>query len=105
MFTENDIRERFSAKGAEFARRIQIVEARLKKARAAEKPDAEEITRLEEKLVQLRVNVRDCEAKVEDAANVAARRNQPHDFKSRGPGQKIAPKGIDSSEKVGKIGG
>ena len=102
MFTEADIRERFTAKREEFTQRFGIVQSRLAKARAAEKPDLTEIARLTEKLEQLEVNVRDCQMKIRDAANVAARRNAGHD---RASGQKIAPKGIDSSEKVGKIGG
>ncbi len=102
MVTENEIRERFSGKAAEYAQRIQVVEARLQRARTAKEVDPVEIARLEEKLVQLQVNVRDCAAKVADAANVAARRSAGHDKAS---GQRIAPQGINSSEKVGKIGG
>ena len=62
---------------------------------------AEEIARLEEKLAQLQVNVRDCVAKVQNAAVVAARRSMPHDRKSSG--QVVRPKGAKSGEKFGKV--
>lgn len=101
MVTENEIRERFSGKAAEYAQRIQIVEERLQKERQAEKPRLEEIARLEEKLTQLQINVRDCVAKVKDAAVVAARRSMPHDRKASG--QALKPKGVESVEKFGKV--
>jgi len=102
MVTEKEIREHFGAKSAEYSQRIKVVEARLSKARADEKPDAAEVARLEEKLVHLKINVRDCEAKVANAAVVAARRSAPQ---GKGTGKTIAPAGIDSTEKMGRIGG
>jgi hypothetical protein len=108
MITESEIRERFTAKRSETLQRIVIVEGKIRKLQSTVYADAKDeaakgvqIQRLEEKLVQLRVNVSDCDAKISSAAVIAERRSLPHDFKWKGSGgQVIAPKGIQSAEKV-----
>jgi hypothetical protein len=98
MITESDIRARFTAKRSEYAQRAAVTESKLRAAQAA--GDNAEVERLMEKLTHLRINIRDCDAKVADAANVATKRNAGHD---RASGQVIKPKGIDSAERMGRI--
>ncbi|MGH9462439.1 MAG: hypothetical protein ACRD1X_14575 [Vicinamibacteria bacterium] len=113
MYTAEAIKDRFGAKRSDIVQRMQIVEKRLKlnKDSLAAKPNAEnaaavqaEIGRLAEKLVQLRVNVRDCDDKIAKADVVAARRNLPHDFKSRvSKGRVLRPNAVESGEEFGKV--